>query len=37
VLTSQRQFAVDVVPWRTKILELYTTVGQTAEKSMQKK
>ena len=37
VLTSQRKFAENVVPWRTKILELYATVGQTAEKKMQKK
>ena len=36
VLASQRQFATDVVPWRTKILELYATVGQTAEKAASK-
>ena len=37
VLASQRQFAMNVVPWRTKILELYATVGETAEKGMPKK
>ena len=33
VLDSQRNFARNVVPWWTKILELYTTIGNTAEKA----